>query len=42
MPGKPKRASVKPNVPIKALFWNKIPDGKLANTIWETISDDKV
>lgn len=33
---------MKPPVPMKNLFWTKIPEGKIQSTVWEGLNDDKV
>ena len=40
--GKPKKVSVKPPVAMKPLFWTKIPEGKIENTVWMSINDEGV
>jgi len=36
----PKKASVKPNVPLRQLHWGRLPDMKVKGTIWEKEVDD--
>jgi len=37
--GGARKQSVKPNVPMKSLFWTKIPEMKLTGTVWSDLSD---
>lgn len=39
---KPKKASIAPKVPMRSLFWNKIPDRNISRTIWDHLSDQDV
>ena len=37
-----KKTIIEPNVPMRSLFWTKIPENRLHGTIWEELSDDNV
>lgn len=39
---KPKKPSVAPSVPLRNLFWTKVPDNKLAQTVWNDLDDSGV
>jgi len=39
---KPKKEVVEPSVPMRSLFWNKIPDRAIFKTVWEHLSDEEV
>ncbi|KAG5189667.1 hypothetical protein JKP88DRAFT_347642 [Tribonema minus] len=38
--GKAKKPNDKPDVALRSLFWNKLPDSKLKGTIWEDIDKE--
>jgi hypothetical protein len=42
LPAKPKKAVVVPGVPMRSLFWTKIPEAKIDSTIWRSLSDNEV
>ncbi|KAI9298202.1 FH2-domain-containing protein [Neoconidiobolus thromboides FSU 785] len=37
-----KNIAIKPKVPMKALFWKKIGNGRVRDTIWENMELDKI
>eukprot|EP00002_Diphylleia_rotans_P004970 TRINITY_DN1390_c0_g3_i2.p1 TRINITY_DN1390_c0_g3~~TRINITY_DN1390_c0_g3_i2.p1 ORF type:complete len:1458 (+),score=392.16 TRINITY_DN1390_c0_g3_i2:36-4409(+) len=39
---RPPKPVIKPGVPMKQLFWNKVPVNKVDKSIWKSIEDDKV
>lgn len=39
---KPKKVVITPNVAMRSLFWNKIPDKMISRTVWEELSDERV
>jgi hypothetical protein len=39
---KPKKVGIIPKVPMRSLFWNKIPDRLIHKTIWDHLSDQEV
>lgn len=39
---KPKKPTIEPRVPMRSLFWTKIPDRFINSTIWENLSDENV
>lgn len=41
-PKRPPKAKMKPNKKMKGFQWNKIPDTKIDNTIWEKTNDGNV
>eukprot|EP01041_Mallomonas_annulata_P003111 gene3111-6114_t len=38
-PGKPKKPTIEPKVPMRAFFWSKIPDKVIDKTVWSKLSD---
>jgi hypothetical protein len=42
VPMPPKKAVVKPERPMRSLFWNKIHDMKIHTTVWKILSDEDV
>ena len=41
-PKRPKKPSVKPEVPMRSFFWSKIKDDDIDGTIWEELDDAHV
>jgi len=39
---KARKPVIVPNVPLKALFWTKIPDSQIDSTVWEELDDSKI
>lgn len=39
---KPKKVGIIPKIPMRSLFWNKIPDRNIHKTIWDHLSDQDV
>ena len=39
---RPRKISTKPEIPLRPLFWTKIPDDDLDGTIWNELSDESV
>jgi hypothetical protein len=39
---KPKKTIIEPKVPMRSLFWTRVPDSSIRNTIWEQLSDGNV
>jgi len=39
---KPKKIGITPKIPMRSLFWNKIPDRNIHKTIWDHLSDQDV
>jgi diaphanous 1 len=41
-PSLPPKPKMKPSVPMKSLFWNKIPTSSVMSTIWKDIDETKL
>lgn len=39
---KPKKKVIAPKVPMRSLFWTRVPDISIHKTIWEQLSDDNI
>ncbi len=40
--GRPPKPTVTPSVKMRNVFWTRVPDAKVDETLWKDISDDKV
>lgn len=41
-PAKPKKPVIKPSLPLRGLFWGKVPDAKIDETVWADLSDEHI
>lgn len=42
MVGRPPKPAVTPSVKMRNVFWTRVPDAKVDDTVWKDLSDDKV